>query len=206
VAALEALFTLDPQEAGLPLFCFTRSIFNPKNFLKRLSAGLTNLGVDPIGFLGHSFRKGAAQHAHDGGVLGSQIQKLGRWTSDAFQAYFTMSPAILYRLNHQFLTGTPLPFTPTATTTRPCGPAVTSILRTPRFWHGRCLGVTSGPCSSWRDWPLSGSNSGSIASFHATPVANIYAYDLPVAGGGFHPANNKVFYQHRVVCVEPYID
>jgi hypothetical protein len=100
VAALETLFALDRQEPNCLLFRFARTIFSRTNFLKRLKANLQDLGVKPDGFLGDSFRKGAAQHAHNSGVLNSQIQMLGRWTSDGFQVYFSINPAVLYHLNH----------------------------------------------------------------------------------------------------------
>jgi len=46
------------------------------------------------GYSGHSFRWGAAQHASDIGMLDSEIQTLGRWSSTAFQLYFTLHLAI----------------------------------------------------------------------------------------------------------------
>ncbi|KAH7114623.1 hypothetical protein EDB81DRAFT_848578 [Dactylonectria macrodidyma] len=58
---------------------------------------------------GPQFRKGAAQHAHDSGILDDQIQMLGRWTSEAFRVYFTTNASVLYKLNHQFQTGSPAP-------------------------------------------------------------------------------------------------
>jgi hypothetical protein len=63
------------------------------------------LGLQTEGYLGHSFRKGAAQHAHDSGILDDQIQILGRWTLEAFRVYFTTNAAVLYKLNHQFQMG-----------------------------------------------------------------------------------------------------
>ncbi|KAF2802652.1 uncharacterized protein BDZ99DRAFT_512448 [Mytilinidion resinicola] len=76
----------------------SRSPFNRTIFLRRLLLQLTQLGVNLEGYLGYS-------------ALNSQVQTLGRWTSDAFRLYFTTNPTILLRLNHQFLTGTPLPYT-----------------------------------------------------------------------------------------------
>lgn len=46
----------------------------------------------PSKLTGHSFRRGAAQHASDLGMLHHEIQLLGRWSSDAFKLYFTATP------------------------------------------------------------------------------------------------------------------
>ena len=73
------------------------------------STKLRALGLQTDGYSGHSFRKGAAQHAHDSGILDDQIQMLGRWTSEAFRVYFTTNASVLYKLNHQFQTGSPAP-------------------------------------------------------------------------------------------------
>ena len=70
---------------------------------------MTRLSLNTIGIKGHSFRKGAAQHAHEAGLLNEQIQTLGRWSSDAFKLYFSSPPAFLFALNKQFQTGRPLP-------------------------------------------------------------------------------------------------
>jgi hypothetical protein len=56
-------------------------------------------------FSGHSPRRGAAQHAADNGILEYDIQRLGRWSSDAFKGYFHISQAYKYSLNRRFLTG-----------------------------------------------------------------------------------------------------
>ncbi len=61
-----------------------------------------------LGYSGHSFRRGAAQHAADSGMLYEDIQKLGRWTSPAFLLYFTSSAQTLYNLNRNFQTGRPV--------------------------------------------------------------------------------------------------
>ena len=61
-------------------------------------------------YTGHSFRKGAAQHASDNGMLDHHIQELGRWTSRAFQLYFETSVSLLYTLSIRFLIGQALSF------------------------------------------------------------------------------------------------
>ncbi|KAF4769439.1 hypothetical protein HAV15_008849 [Penicillium sp. str.  len=109
VDALQRLLLLDPKAPDAPLFSFHRRPFNRNNFLSTLSTKLKALGIHANGYSGHSFRKGAAQHAHDSGILDDQIQVLGRWTSDAFRVYFTTNTSVLYKLNHQFQTGSPAP-------------------------------------------------------------------------------------------------
>ncbi|KAJ5215291.1 uncharacterized protein N7498_001698 [Penicillium cinerascens] len=89
---------------------FSPSLDHAQLTLKRSKTDRRHEGVIPThGYLGHSFRKGAAQHAHDSGILDDQIQMLGRWTSEAFRVYFTTNASVLYKLNHQFQTGSPAP-------------------------------------------------------------------------------------------------
>ncbi|KAI3281148.1 hypothetical protein DTO002I6_9947 [Penicillium roqueforti] len=109
VDALQRLLLLDPKASDAPLFSFHRRPFNRNNFLSTLSTKLRALGIHADGYSGHSFRKGVAQHAHDSGILDDQIQVLGRWTSEAFRVYFTTNTSALYKLNHQFQTGSPAP-------------------------------------------------------------------------------------------------
>ncbi|KAJ3454842.1 hypothetical protein MRS44_013442 [Fusarium solani] len=109
VDALQKLLLLDPRGHDAPLFSLHRKPFSRNNFLSILSTKLRALGLQTDGYSGHSFRKGAAQHAHDSGVLDDQIQMLGRWTSEAFRVYFTTNASVLYKLNHQFQTGSPAP-------------------------------------------------------------------------------------------------
>ena len=59
-------------------------------------------------YSGHSFRKGAAQHKAEHGILDESIQRLGRWTSNAFKLYFTTIPETLFNLNLSFQMGMPL--------------------------------------------------------------------------------------------------
>ncbi|KGO40099.1 Integrase-like, catalytic core [Penicillium expansum] len=52
-----------------PLFSFHRKPFSCNNFLSALSTKLRALGLKANGYPRHSFRKGAAQYAHDSGIL-----------------------------------------------------------------------------------------------------------------------------------------
>ena len=65
-------------------------------------------GLSEKDFSGHSFRKGTAQHAADHGMLDESIQRLGRWSSNAFKLYFTTTPEALFNLNLSFQKRVPL--------------------------------------------------------------------------------------------------
>lgn len=105
VRALRLLFELDPQSPNAPLFRFREGAFSRDRVLKFLTKRLELAQYGPLHYSGHSFRKGAAQHASDHGMPHESIQQLGRWTSNAFQLYFKTSPFTLYNLNLRFQTG-----------------------------------------------------------------------------------------------------
>lgn len=89
VNALRRLFIQDPRPADAPLFRFSSSAFSRQNVVAILKKRIASIGLSDTSFSGHSFRKGAAQHAADHGMLDENIQRLGRWTSNAFKLYFT---------------------------------------------------------------------------------------------------------------------
>jgi site-specific recombinase XerD len=68
-------------------------IFSDGSTLRRdqlttfLRAFLTRLGIDARLFAGHSFRIGGATELARAGAPGHIIQKMGRWSSDAFKLY-----------------------------------------------------------------------------------------------------------------------
>lgn len=108
VTALRTLFTRDPQPQTAPLFRLTgrSTAFSRKPVLDILQNRLRQHDIATSkSYTGHSFRKGAAQHASDNGMLEQHIQKLGRWTSKAFQLYFETSVSSLYTLSMRFQTG-----------------------------------------------------------------------------------------------------
>lgn len=81
VKALQTLFVQDPQLYTAPLFWLTEgeTAFARTPVLNILQARLNNHGIGRAkAYTGHSFRKGAAQHASDNGMLEQHIQKLGR--------------------------------------------------------------------------------------------------------------------------------
>jgi len=52
----------------------------------------------PLGTAGHSFRPGGATYFAIRGTPSNLIQAMGRWTSDAFEAYIRQHPSILAAL------------------------------------------------------------------------------------------------------------
>ena len=105
VTALKNLFKYDPQPPSAPLFRL-QGPCDYNSFISMLRNRLQALNVPNWqNYSGHSFCRGAAQHASDNGMLGYDIQRLGRWSSDAFKLYFEESFLNRYILNRQFLTG-----------------------------------------------------------------------------------------------------
>ncbi|XP_056606144.1 uncharacterized protein LOC130424483, partial [Triplophysa dalaica] len=64
-------------------------------FQKHLKAVLLLSGIPADHFSGHSFRIGAATTAAQKGLSHSQIQALGRWTSEAFKSYIRSDRSII---------------------------------------------------------------------------------------------------------------
>lgn len=60
-------------------------------FVRRLRMLLSDLGLDPTRFSGHSFRIGAASTAAMAGVPIPLIKRLGRWSSSAYRWYINVS-------------------------------------------------------------------------------------------------------------------
>ncbi|XP_057201501.1 mucin-17-like [Triplophysa rosa] len=82
--------TLDPlfvDESNCPDTCFW--------FQKHLKAVLLLSGIPADHFSGHSFRIGVATTAAQKGLSQSQIQALGRWTSEAFKSYIRSDHSII---------------------------------------------------------------------------------------------------------------
>jgi len=95
-----------------PLFEFTNSVpFTRDKVIAILRQRLTNVGEPPVTFAGHSFRRGAAQHALESGLSEDEIQELGRWKSEAVKRYYKRTPQAIVDLNQRFQTGRPLPAT-----------------------------------------------------------------------------------------------
>ena len=108
VFALQSLFKQDSQPHTALFFRLTGKFtaFERKPVLDILQQRLQHHNVITAKlYTGHSFRKGAVQHASNMGMLDKHIQKLGCWISRAFQLYFETSVFSLYALNMHFQTG-----------------------------------------------------------------------------------------------------
>jgi len=90
--AMLALFQRDPQPPNNPLFNLGTGKAFTKKASEQLCPSFLETGYNPRNWTGHSFRRGAAQHISDFGMLHHEIRLLGRWSSDAFKLYFTATP------------------------------------------------------------------------------------------------------------------
>ena len=71
-----------------PLFVLHDGSPTPRLFFTdQLSVAISQCGLNPAKYKGHSFRIGAASHAADRGLSDVQIRTLGRWKSNAFHKY-----------------------------------------------------------------------------------------------------------------------
>jgi hypothetical protein len=115
VTALRALYTLDPQPSRAPLFRTSNGAFSRNAYVGEMRRRLRNKGEKNYSqYAGHSPRRGAAQHAADNGIMEYDIQRLGRWSSQAFKGYFHISQAYKYHLNRRFQTGRSAPIIQTS--------------------------------------------------------------------------------------------
>ena len=77
-----------------PLFCMRDNTPIPRaKFSKQLQACLKCLKLPVDNYKAHSFRIGAASHALLQGKTESEIQFMGRWSSNGFRKYFRLSAA-----------------------------------------------------------------------------------------------------------------
>jgi hypothetical protein len=100
-----ALISRDTREPHAPLFNLSTGTFTQEKALSILTKRLLRMGINPQGYSGHSFRKGAAQEAYNNHMSEEQIQALGRWSSDVVLRYFKRNPMRLFALQKQFQTG-----------------------------------------------------------------------------------------------------
>lgn len=112
VRALRNLWTGDPQPSNAPLFRLDSGGFPRQQVLAVIHRRLHLAGIHTSGYSGHSLRKGAAQHAKNNGLPDEYVQKLGRWTSNAYRLYCETTQAELFRLSKAFQTGSPPSFLP----------------------------------------------------------------------------------------------
>lgn len=76
VAALRRLFIQDPRPPNAPLFRLQSLAFSLQGVVNILKQRIATAGLPEANYSGHSFRKGAAQHAADHGMLDESIQTL----------------------------------------------------------------------------------------------------------------------------------
>ena len=87
VAAILAYLVLRGNMQG-PIFRFQNgSTLTKDRFITVVREVLQTTGIDATSYSGHSYRIGAATTAASIGVEDSMIKALGRWNSNAFQAY-----------------------------------------------------------------------------------------------------------------------
>lgn len=89
VAMLRLLFIRYPKPRNAPLFSNSQNSFNYSWVIRRLSTLLLQAGLNPKGYSGHYFRRGAANTASQAGIATADIMKMGRWKSDAINRYFS---------------------------------------------------------------------------------------------------------------------
>ena len=95
VAAISAFLAIRGSSAG-PFFQLRGSAPLTKEFFTtRVRSALSALGYDSSLYASHSFRIGAATTAAEKGIEDTIIKALGRWKSDAFQAYVKIPRARL---------------------------------------------------------------------------------------------------------------
>jgi hypothetical protein len=106
VRALRHLIQTDIQPPSAPLFTFYNREFSYQQFVDETRQRLCDAGNKQYNsFTGHSYRRGAATTAKLHGMLDSDIQRLGRWTSESFQRYIDTNFTFRFNLNKRFLTG-----------------------------------------------------------------------------------------------------
>lgn len=74
------------------MFVFGGKALSKAVFVSYLRRALSDAGYVGHDFSGHSFRRGAATWAASIGMPATQIQTLGRWSSDAFRLYIDAGP------------------------------------------------------------------------------------------------------------------
>lgn len=94
------------QQPDSPLFHLPGGAFQKKRVVELLSRALRESGIDPVGYSGHSFRRGAATWAASIGIPPDQIRRLGRWSSGAANRYAQWSAVQMAAVSQSCLTAT----------------------------------------------------------------------------------------------------
>lgn len=117
VAAVKHLFREMPRASNAALFEGTDGKpLHYKAFVSGLREALEAAGLNPAGFAGHSFRRGAASEAAAAGYNDYEIQLLGRWRSDSYKLYIENPISRILYLSQQLHMAHPhsVPFEPPA--------------------------------------------------------------------------------------------
>jgi integrase len=117
VTAVKRLFTELPRAGNAPLFeGLDGKPLHYKTFVAGIRSSLEAAGINPKGFAGHSFRRGAASEAAAAGFSDYEIQLLGRWRSDAYKLYIENPISRILHLSKQLHMAHPhsVPFEPPA--------------------------------------------------------------------------------------------
>ena len=99
VSSLIRLTQRYPRPGTDPLFCRTYGPFDRKWVLSKISQTLLLAGINPKGYSGHSFRRGAANSALKAGISREDIMQMGRWKGDSINRYFSTSATNTFRFS-----------------------------------------------------------------------------------------------------------
>lgn len=95
VRALVKYLRLSPSH-NAPLFChLSGAPVSTASFNQTLKVCLVHVGLDPTRYTAHSFRIGGATYAHSLQFSSVDIQRLGRWRSNAYLKYIRPDPLSL---------------------------------------------------------------------------------------------------------------
>ena len=91
------------NEQGALFILEDRTLLTRQKFAARLTATLSEAGINDKRYATHSFRIGAATTAKEAGIDDSQIKMLGRWKSNAYQVYIRTPQKDLAKLSRQLV-------------------------------------------------------------------------------------------------------
>ena len=98
---MEQLMDTVPAQGTAPAFSYTKSKFiTYRSFTNCLKNLLTQAGLSPKLYSGHSFRHGGATYLHHVGGSVLQIQAAGDWSSQCFTRYLYLSTEERLKAQH----------------------------------------------------------------------------------------------------------
>lgn len=104
VSALLNYLVIRGNSPGLLFHFKDGTLLTKPRFTQHFRHLLSQAGIDPTSYAGHSFRIGAATTAAARGIEDSLIQTLGRWKSSAYLTYVRLPAQTLAALSHQLTT------------------------------------------------------------------------------------------------------